>query len=405
MHMKSGSFFILGYRQKTGEFIIGINKYNEVIEIGSFREGIAENEKTLLIRTITNNKIKKTAGTIYTNPGICAEINFQTIDNGKLQNAEFIRFNFDIDWHQCTWQQLIIRNTSVKAELKFTNLDKVIWEDPLIHKDGLLSYLAEISPYMLPFLQNRILTVIRYPDGINGESFFQKNCPDYAPSFVSTIEKEGTDFVICKDVSTLLWLGNQLAVEYHIPFQAIHEQQPLEIVFDLDPPSRDSFHLAIKAAMELKKIFDGFNIISFPKLSGSKGIQIHIPIADRRFTYDETRLFTAFIAQYLVQKFPDDFTIERLKKNRGNRLYIDYVQHAEGKTIICPYSTRGKTDATVAAPLYWEEVNENLDLTDYTIPSVLERMEKITCPMDGFFEHTNDSLTKIIEKLHKNSSE
>ena len=362
-----------------------------------------DSEKELLVQTILRNVVTESDGKVYINPGICAEISFRAIENNRLKDAVFQAFKFDMMWEQCTWQQLVLKNTAVHQELTFTNLDKVIWEKPLIYKEGLLSYLSEISTYMLPFLKERILTVIRYPNGKKGESFFQKNCPDYAPSFVQTFEKEGTQFVVCNDVSTLLWLGNQLAVEFHIPFQTIRESNPLEIVFDLDPPSRTEFSLAIKAALEMKKIFDGFDIVSFPKVSGSKGIQIHIPVADRRFTYDEARLFTSFIARYLVDQFPDYFTIERMKRNRANRLYIDHVQFGEGKTIICPYSTRGKADATVATPLYWDEVNEKLDIAEFQIPFVLKRMETLECPMNDFFEETNSSLTNIIFKLKESA--
>lgn len=367
--------------------------------MGTFSKGLKKEEKQLLIQTILNNQKQNEDGMIYIDPGICVEVSFRAIENGQLIDASFSTFKFDMVWDQCTWESLILNNTSVSQDVTFTSLDKVIWENPLIHKEGLLSYLCEISSYMLPFLRERILTTIRYPNGIKGESFFQKNCPDYAPSFIQTIEKEGTHFIVCNDISTLLWLGNQLAIEFHIPFQTIYEDRPLEIVFDLDPPSRAHFSLAIKAAVEMQRIFDGLGIVSFPKLSGSKGIQIHIPISHLPLSYNDTRIFTSFISYYLIEQFPDDFTIERFKKNRGGRLYIDYVQHAEGKTLICPYSTRGKEDATVAAPLYWDEVNDNLKIETFNIPFVLNRMEKIKCPMENYFEHKNSSLMDIVFML------
>jgi len=372
--------------------------------MGTFSKGMKKEEKKLLIQTILNNQRQNEDGMIYIDPGICVEVSFRTIENGQLIDASFSTFKFDMVWEQCTWESLILNNTSVSQDVTFTNLDKVIWENLLIRKEGLLSYLCEISSYILPFLRERILTTIRYPNGIKGESFFQKNCPDYAPSFIQTIEKEGTHFIVCDDISTLLWLGNQLAVEFHIPFQTIHEESPLEIVFDLDPPSRAHFSLAIKAAVEMKRIFDGLGIVSFPKLSGSKGIQIHIPISNLPLSYSDTRIFTSFISNYLIEQFPDDFTIERFKKNRGGRLYIDYVQHAEGKTLICPYSTRGKEDATVAAPLYWDEVNDNLKIETFNIPFVLNRMEKIKCPMENYFEHNNSSLMDIIFTLKEKNN-
>lgn len=283
--------------------------------------------------------------------------------------------------------------------MEITHPDKMIWEEPYINKAAFLSYLLKVSTFILPFLENRALTVKRYPHGAMGEFFYQKNCPDYAPSFVKTKQIEDHDSIICNNLSTLLWLGNQLAIEFHIPFQTIESDKPLEIVFDLDPPSRDGFYLARKAAKELKGIFDNFGIVSYPKLSGGKGLQIHIPTPKNSLAYDETRVFTSFIANYLVEKFPDDFTIERFKKNRGSRLYIDYVQHAEGKTIICPYSARGSKGATVAAPLHWNEVNEKLSIEKYHIPYVLERLENEACPMRSFFEQKNHSLVQVVSML------
>lgn len=382
--------------------MIGIKRFNKIVELGTFSQGLNEQEKNMLIQTILSNQKRNVDGMVYIDPGICIELSFQTIGNNQLCGAIFESFQFDIEWEQCTWERFVLNYTSVKDEVKYTNLDKVVWENPLILKEGFISYLSEVSSFMLPFLKQRILTTIRYPNGILGESFFQKNCPDYAPSFIQKKEKDGNHFVVCNDLSTLLWLGNQLAIEFHVPFQTIKTDQPIEIVFDLDPPSRDSFHLAVKAALEMRKIFDSFNLVSYPKLSGSKGIQIHIPIANGRFTYPETRLFTSFIANYLVEQFPANFTIERLKKNRGGKLYIDFIQHAEGKTIICPYSTRGKADATVATPLLWDEVNENLKLEQFNIPFVLNRLSNMNCPMSDFFEQENPSLLSIISKLKEN---
>lgn len=399
-----GFFFILGLNTKIEHFIVGIKREDAIIQIGSFTEGLKQSEKKSLSQAILRNQKKIEDKTIFVNPGICIELSFQSIENDQLIHPYFNSFQLELRWEQCTWDRLILDNTPVRSEVKITHPDKRIWEKPYINKEKFVAYLIQISPFILPFLKRRTLTTIRYPHGIPGESFYQKNCPDYAPSFIRTKEKDGINYIVCNDLSTLLWLGNQLAIEYHVPFQRIETDKPLEIVFDLDPPNRSSFSLAIKAAKEMKKIFDNFDIISYPKLSGSKGLQIHIPIFRNSLTYEETRIFTSFIANYLVEKFPDDFTIERMKKNRGSRLYIDFIQHAEGKTIICPYSTRGKEQATVAAPLYWEEINENLHIETYNIPFILDRLSKGDCPMSNFFEQENDSLINIISSLKKKNN-
>ncbi|SFG44948.1 non-homologous end-joining DNA ligase [Sporolactobacillus nakayamae] len=288
--------------------------------------------------------------------------------------------------------------------LQVTHPEKPIWQQPPINKEQFIAYLDLAAPFMLPFLSRRALTVIRFPHGVPGTSFFQKNCPEYAPKSVDTYEKEGTRYIVCDSKTTLLWLGNQLAIEYHIPFQKIDSVRPTEIVFDLDPPDRSAFPLAIKAASEMRLLFERLSIVSFPKLSGSRGLQIHIPIADLGLSYADTRLFTALIADLLIRQSPELYTVERLKKNRGNRLYIDYVQHAEGKTIICPYSPRGREGATVAAPLLWHEVNESLRIESFTIATVLERISQGVNPMHNYFEQKNESLIPIVNQLKRVNS-
>src|SRR5690606_16996388 len=228
-----------------------------------------------------------------------------------------------------------------------------LWKDKSITKLAYIHYLLEVSPYMLPFLQDRSLTVIRYPHGMFGESFYQKNCPDYAPDFIQPSMSEGIDYIVCNDIKTLTWLGNQISFEFHIPFQSIFSKGPSEIVFDLDPPSRDAFPLAKKCALILKEVFDGLKLISYVKTSGNKGLQIYLPLPENKFSYEDTRQFTEFIANYLTNLEPDLFTTGRLKKNRGHRLYVDYVQHAQGKPMVAPYPVRGNDGAYVATPLYW----------------------------------------------------
>ncbi|WP_071394528.1 DNA ligase D [Bacillus tuaregi] len=277
--------------------------------------------------------------------------------------------------------------TSLSEEENISHPDKPLWKEPAINKQQYIEYLHGIFPYISPFLHNRLLTVIRYPHGMFGDPFYQKNCPDYAPGFVQTKESEGINYIVCNNLETFLWLGNQLAFEFHIPFQTIEGNgSPSEIVFDLDPPSKDAFSLAIKAANMIKEVLDSLHLISFVKTSGNKGIQIYIPLPDNQYSFDDTRLFTAFMAEYLIVKDPDSFTVERMKKKRGGRLYVDYVQHAEGKTIIAPFSPRGNPKATIAAPLYWEEVKKGLTMESFQIPTILERMDRVGNPFAGFFE-------------------
>ncbi|WP_226658596.1 non-homologous end-joining DNA ligase [Pseudalkalibacillus hwajinpoensis] len=268
-----------------------------------------------------------------------------------------------------------------EIEMTITNPEKLLWKG--VTKADYLHYLTKISPLMLPYLKDKPLTVIRYPDGIDGEAFYQKNCPEYAPDFIQTIQYHDHKSIICSDLPTLLWLGNQAAIEFHTPFAPFQSEDPSEIVFDLDPPSQKAFNLAVEAAKQIKIILDRLHLTGFLKLSGNKGLQIHIPLPLNTFTYDQTKTFTSFIANYLVEINPEHFTIERLKKNRQGRLYIDYVQHASGKTIIAPYSVRGNQSGLVATPIEWSEVTDHLTPLHFSMKEVLKR--KVS-PFRGYEE-------------------
>ncbi len=400
---KYAHFFITGYDKENGYFHVGVFQGRNIIQVGVFSHGISSNEREALLKILRDNKKAETATFIEMAPAIVVEIQFLSLYKNQLREPSFFTFRFDLHIEDCTWDMLLLKTAPIHEEISITHPDKPLWETVDLKKETFLSYLYQISPFMLPFLKNRLLTVIRFPHGMYGEAFYQKNCPEYAPSFIRTKKHEDIDYIICNDLSTLLWLGNQLAFEYHIPFQTIDTQKPTEIVFDLDPPSRDYFSLAIKAALEMKKVFDQFQLKTFPKLSGNKGLQIHIPLTKNSLSYQETRIFTEFIANFLVTSFPDDFTIERMKKNRGNRLYVDYIQHAEGKTIIAPYSLRGKKEgAFIASPLHWEEINEQLSVEDFTIDYVLHRSRNMECPFHDYFESAQDkTLRTLINQLIK----
>lgn len=400
----TGVFFIIGLNRNTDSFSVGLYRNRSIMNMGVFHRGLKADEKGTLRQLIIQNQTYAEGTMITVDPGICVELSFDSIEQDQLVDPSFQTFQFAVQVETCTWDKLITDNAHVHQDVRITHPDKLVWKNLRIDKESYLSYLIQLSPYMLPFLQNRTLTLIRYPQGIPGESFFQKDCPSYAPDFIMTESTSEKSYIVCNDLSTLCWLGNQLAIEFHIPFQTIKTDNPIEIVLDLDPPSREQFPLAVKAATEMKKIFDTFGIVSFPKISGGKGLQIHIPISQNStITYDDARVFTSFIANYLVEQFPADFTIERLKKNRGGRLYIDYIQHAAGKTIISPYSPRGNEEATVAAPLYWDEVHKRLSIHAFNIPSILNRLNRIRCPMSDFFEQDNQGLEQVIAMLKEKS--
>lgn len=379
--MPKAAFFIHYYHKKSDTFGVSVCLNKEIITVGRFKKGLKEKEKIALLGIIKEHYKKEEDDFYYMDPGICVELHFSSFEHDEIINPTFSKFLYKHNWRDCKLEQLITDDTTI------THPDKPLFPDTNITKLDYLLYLKEVSPYFLPFLHNRLLTTIRFPHGLYGESFYQKQCPDYAPSFIETYEKEDIEYIVCNNQETLMWLGNQLAFEFHIPFETIHSNgMPSEIVFDLDPPSNDHFHMAIEAAKVLHKILDRLQLQAFLKISGNKGIQIYLPLPEKTFSYDEVRIFTEFIAHYMIEKNPEQFTIERLKKNRNNRLYIDYIQHSEGKTIIAPYSIRGNRGGYVACPIEWKELTNTLHPSQFPMKTVLERLEKGINPFSTYFE-------------------
>ena len=373
------------FNKENGYFHGAVYFEDQLSEVTIFRHGFSD-EAFKTLADFFQQKGQKIAPSIWTlPPSICVDVACIDFDGKKLREPRFEAFRFDIDFKTVSWKSMLRQLHPVPQNIDITHPDKPVWPEQKLIKDDYLYYLQKVAPFMLPFLQNRVLTTIRYPHGVPGEHFYQKNAPEYTPPFIATKLEETIDYIVCNDLRSLLWLGNQLAIEFHIPFNTIDTSYPTEIVFDLDPPSVDDFPLAIEAALQLKTILDHFQLHSFIKTSGGKGLQVYIPLQKNSVSYDETRVFTEFICRFLVEQNPKIFTMERMKKNRGRKLYLDYVQHAAGKTIVCPYSPRGNLEGLIATPLDWQEVNSSLTPKTFTIPFLLERMHSIGDPFQHFF--------------------
>lgn len=371
------------YDKGNGYFQGCVYRQGELTEVVVFRHGMKNDELNTLIAFFKANGIKQNE-TWGLEPSICVDIACIDFDGKKLREPRFHAFRLEMDPQECNWQQMHRQLMPIPESVQVTHPNKPVWPEIGITKDSYLHYLQFISPLILPFLRQRPVTLIRFPHGVSGESFYQKSSPDNLPEFVATEKVSEHHGILCNNLETLLWLGNQLALEIHIPFQTIDTDKPTEIVFDLDPPNVDAFSLAISAARHLKEIFDYFKLQSFVKTSGGKGLQVYIPLPYNTFSYEQVRQFTEFVCRFLCEQKTGLYTIERLKKNRNDRLYLDYVQHAEGKTIISPFSTRGNPMGLVATPLYWDEVNEQLRPELFTIPTVIERIKRVGNPFRNF---------------------
>ena len=377
--------FLTSFDMDNAYFTVCVYEDDVVKEIGKCKHGLDE-EAIRSLKQIFLTKGQKRGKNYLLPPAICAAIHTLDLHKGELREPSFAGLLPDVTPNECTVERLNLAMAMIPPRIDLTNTSKPFWPDKGLTKGDLLVYIRGISPYMLPFLQEKALTAIRSPDGVQGEHFFQKHLPDYAPSFIGSFVVADETFIICDKLDSLVWFANHGAVEYHVPFQKVNESAPDEIVFDLDPPNRDRFDLAIQAARIIKPLLDDLELTSFVKTSGNKGLQIHIPVVPGSMTYDQTALFTQAIAWTVENAYPDLFTTERLKKKRNGRLYIDYVQHGKDKTIIAPYSTRKTEDATVSTPLFWEEVVQGLRPEQFTIENVVERVHVLGCPFAGYFD-------------------
>lgn len=379
------SVIVTTFQRKNGYFTGAVYRESELIDVVTFQHGFREEELNVLVQFFESKGELMASETWSLPPSLCAYISCIGFDGQALREPRFHSFAFDFSPDDCQWKTLL-HQVAPMTTTSITHADKLLWPAVALQKDDYILFLKEMAPYILPFLKDRLLTVIRSPHGVEGEAFYQKSIPKYAPSFIETALEDDIEYILCNDIETLVWLGNQLAIEFHIPFHTIHSQCPTEIVFDLDPPSVEFFPLAIEAAQLMKGIFDMLQLTAFVKTSGGKGLQVYIPLPPNTFTYEQTRIFTTFVCDILIAQAPDRFTTERLKKNRGKRLYLDDVQYQAGKTIIAPYSPRIQPSATIAAPLYWEELNHSLSPTQFTLTTVLKRIESIGDPFRPIHE-------------------
>ena len=209
------------YDRANGYFNAAVYRDETLVEVVTFVHGMKDEDKKTLI-TMFEKYGTLTNGQVWEIPAsICVAVACIDFDGSKLREPRFHSFKLHVNPSECNWQQLLRQLNPIPESISITHPDKPVFPENEITKDDYLLYLQKAAPYMLPFLQNRLLTVIRYPHGVPGESFYQKNYNETIPSFVTTHEVEDTNYVLCNELQTLLWLGNQLAIEFHIPFQPI----------------------------------------------------------------------------------------------------------------------------------------------------------------------------------------
>ncbi|MGC2694164.1 MAG: non-homologous end-joining DNA ligase [Candidatus Angelobacter sp.] len=272
-------------------------------------------------------------------------------------------------------------------QIKLSNLEKVLYPKAGFTKGQVIDYYVRIAPVLLPHLAERPLTLKRYPNGVEGMHFYEKNCPTYRPPWMKTAKvwSEGNnrfmDYCVAADLPTLVWLANLADLELHTSLSRASEmQRPTVIAFDLDPGAPATIAECCQIALWVREIFARFGLESFPKTSGSKGLQVYVPL-NTRVTYEQTKPFAKAIARLLEAEHPEQVVSDIKKVLRVNKVFVDWSQNDDYKTTVSVYSLRARELPTVSTPVTWQEVENCLkkgdpELLIFTSDEVVKRVEK-----------------------------
>ncbi len=378
--------------------------------------------------------IPDTKTTTWVEPVLVCEVRFREwTPDGLLRHPAFLRMRTDKDPRDCErqeWAQPGIATEDEEEEkdgempksksqqeppappsippaektVAFSNLKKIYWPSEKYTKGDFIDYYRAVSPWLLPYLRDRPVVLTRFPDGIEGKSFYQKDAPDFAPEWMRTIPIWSEDtqrdvrYFVVDDLESLLYIANMGSIPIHIWASRVGQlEQPDWCVMDLDPKEAP-FSDVIKSALVLRKVCESISLPSYVKTTGKTGLHILLPLP-AGCTYAQSRTLGELLARLVLLELNDIATITRHVTKRGDKVYLDYLQNRHGQTIVAPFSVRPLPGATVSMPLMWDEVNDSLDPKAFTIKTAIARMEKLgSDPVRHVLDKAPD-LNTVLAKL------
>jgi bifunctional non-homologous end joining protein LigD len=327
----------------------------------------------------------------WVEPELVVEVAFTEVTAaGQLRHPVFRRFRDDKSVRDCARDDLPITEPpppprlapdATPERLEVSRPEKVFWPAEGYTKGDLFAYYDAIAPWLLPFLRDRPLVLDRYPDGIEGKSFYQKNAPEFAPEWIRTEtiwsgdgERE-TEYFVCDSAEALLYVANLGAIPLHIWSSRVESlERPDWCILDLDPKEA-SFTRVVRVAQAIRRLCERIELPCHPKTSGGSGLHVLIPLGGQ-CTYDQSRQLAELMARLVVRELPELATVTRSLASRGDRVYIDYVQNGHGKLLVAPYSVRPYPGAKVSTPLRWSEVTRSLDPSAFNLKTVPGRVRR-----------------------------
>jgi len=422
-------FVIAGYTKgqgrrsgRLGSLVLAVNRGGELHYAGNCGTGFTEDEIEKLMRKLRPleratppfavapkmPKVKK-GDVVWVTPKLVCEVEFaEWTHDGRLRAPSYKGLREDKTPAEVRREQPL--ETEIRRgrrTLRLSNLDKVFWPEEGITKGDMLSYYREVAPALLPHLRDRPFTMKRYPDGWQGNHFFQKDAPSHMPDWIptrayrstsrETRQKRTIRYPLVNDELALLWMVNMGCIDMNTWYSRVDRpERPDWVLFDLDPSPDVGFREVVQVALLVKEVLDALGLAGFPKTSGADGFHVLVPV-ERRSTYDDTREFAEIVAGALARTHRGLVTTEWSKAKRRGVL-VDANQNGEGKTIASAYSVRPRAGAPVSAPLRWDEVDEELDPLDFTMEVVLGRVKREGDLFEGVLT-TRQSLAGALREL------
>lgn len=339
----------------------------------------------------------------FVEPALVAEVRYAEVTrSGYLRQPVFLRVRDDKTIAECDHMPVphvrpeplrtpvpSAPSATARNQLRLSNLDKVFWPDDGYTKGDLVRYYEEVWPWLAPYLRDRPVVLTRYPDGIAGKSFFQKNAPGFTPEWVRTFHIEDTDYFICNDPETLLYVINSGCIPLHV-WSARHValDRPDWAILDLDPKGAPFQHV-IAVARCIHDLLEALSVPHFVKTSGQDGLHVLVPLG-AALTHVEARTFAEVLARVVVEEQPEIATVARAVGARGGKVYVDFLQNGFGKTIVAPFSVRPRPGAPVSTPLTWPELTRRSDPARFTMRTVPTRLRRHGDPMRPLLDAQTD---------------
>jgi bifunctional non-homologous end joining protein LigD len=363
----------------------------------------------------------------WVEPRLVCDVRYKEITHdGLLRQSVFVRFRDDKKPEDVVMPGFGARGSGLgeepeqqraspeppapKPQVTFSNLDKVFWPDEGYTKGNLIEYYRSLAPWLLPFLKDRPVVLTRYPDGINGKSFYQKDAPGFVPDWIQTIPiwsedtQRDINYFVCNDVESLVYLVNLGTIPLHIWMSRIDDlTRPDWCLIDLDPKEAPFAHV-ITLAKTMQQLCDDVAMPAFIKTTGKSGLHIMLPLG-RQLTYAQSLQLAMLFARLVTDQHPDIATTQRTISKREGKVYVDAFQNRAGQLMVAPYSVRPSPGAPVSMPIEWDEVGGKLHNSNFTIANALKRMQRLGHdPVLPVLE-TKPDLVRVLERLNERLAE